>query len=536
MNPARDTSCVLMRNSASFTRWLLLFGLAFLTAISPAHAATKLDLPKKAPGEKFFTEPTPRTFNFEISEVALDQLRRSPRTYVPATLRVDDRVLTNVAVRLKGMGSFRTIDEKPSLAVKFDEFVPDQQYRGLDKIMLNNSVQDRTYLAEMLATQMFRDAGVPAARSTHARVLLNGRDLGLYVAFEAMNKDFLKQHFANAQGNLYETYVADINVRLDQDSGEDTTQADVQALLRACRIADPAARWPELNRVLNTDQFASFAAMELLTSHWDGYVIHTNNYRLYHDPATERFHFITHGIDWAFRRPNIYVYQPPKGLVARAVLGTPEGQRLYRERVGTLFTNVFRVPVIQNRLELALAKIRRAGLNANLMTDIERRSVWLRNQINLRALRVEEQLRGIEPEALKFDAQGFARLPEWRDEPDRGEPTMDRVKFDGRNTLHIAARNERTRASWRAQTYLKPGLYRFEGFARTDGLTGGSVRLRISGDTRSVGMAGNSTAWRPLAHDFEITEAGTDAEFVCELNAVQGEVWFDLDSLRVRKR
>jgi len=256
-----------MHHAAFITRWLLFLCMACLIATGPAGVAAGLDRPKKAPGEKFFTEPTPRTFNFEISEVALDQLRRSPRAYVPATLREGDRVLTNVAVRLKGMGSFRTIDEKPSLAVKFDEFVPGQQYRGLDKIMLNNSVQDRTYLAEMLATQMFRDAGVPAARSTHARVQLNGRDLGLYVAFEAMNKDFLKQHFPNAQGNLYETYVADINVRLDQDGGEDTTQSDVQALLRACRIADPTARWPELNRVLNTDQFASFAAMELLTSH-----------------------------------------------------------------------------------------------------------------------------------------------------------------------------------------------------------------------------------------------------------------------------
>lgn len=257
---------------------------------------------------------------------------------------------------------------------------------------------------------------------------------------------------------------------------------------------------------------------------------------MYHDPATDRFHFITHGIDWAFRRPNIYVYQPLKGLVARAVLGTTEGQRLYRERVGTLFTNVFRVPVIRSRMELALAKIRRVGLGENQMAEIERRAVWLRRQIETRATRVEEQLRGIEPAALPFDAQGLARLPEWRDEPDRGEPVMDRVKFDGRNTLHIAARNERTRASWRAQTYLKPGLYRFEGFARMDGITSGSARLRISGDTRSVGMAGNSTAWRPLAHDFEITEAGTDAEFVCELNATQGEVWFDLDSLRVRRK
>jgi hypothetical protein len=108
------------------------------------------------------------------------------------------------------------------------------------------------------------------------------------------------------------------------------------------------------------------------------------------------------------------------------------------------------------------------------------------------------------------------------------------VKLDGKNTLHIQARNERTRASWRAQVYLTRGWYRFEGLARTD-LSSGSARLRISGDTRSVGIGGSSSQWRPLAHDFEVRDASMDIEFVCELNALQGDVWFDLDSLRVRR-
>ena len=111
---------------------------------------------------------------------------------------------------------------------------------------------------------------------------------------------------------------------------------------------------------------------------------------------------------------------------------------------------------------------------------------------------------------------------------------MARVKLDGRNALQIQARNERTRASWRSQAYLERGWYRFEGMARTDSLTSGSVRLRISGDTQSIGFGGTSN-WRLLSHDFEVTDAGIDVEFVCELNAYQGGVWFDVDSLRVKK-
>lgn len=512
--------------------WRFLSLALLMILVGSTHAAEK---PKKAPGEKFFNESEIRTFDFELSDAALIQLRRAPRSYVTGTVREGSHVLTNVAIRLKGMGSYRTIDEKPSLAVKFDEVATNQHYRGLNKLMFNNAVQDSTYLAEMLATQLFRDAGVPAARYTHARVKLNGRDLGLYLVAEAMNKQFLKQHFADANGNLYEAYLGDVDGRMEQDGGTDTSLADVRALYNACRVTDSAQRWRALNQVLDVDRFISFVAMEMLTSHWDGYAIHTNNYRIYHDPKSDKFTFITHGLDWAFRRSNISIQPPMKSVVGRAVLTTPEGQKLYRERIGTLFTNNFRVEVIEKRMSVALAKIQHAGLDETDMAQIERRADWIGQKIKERAESVSKELRGIEPEPMKFDAKGFAYPDKWREEPDRGMPVIDRVKLEGKDTLHIRAQSERTRASWRAQTYLKRGWYRYEGSAQVRALTSGSARLRISGDTRSVGVSGSGGSWRALSHAFEVQDAGIDVEFVCELNASQGEVWFDLNSLRVRR-
>ena len=486
-------------------------------------------------GAEFFQDPTVRIFDFKIPEAALMELTRSSRTYVSGQITEGEEVLTNVGIRLKGMGSFRGVDEKPSFAVKFDEFVENQTYRGLKKLMFNNSAQDSTYLAELLATQLFEDAGVPAAHVTHARVRLNGRDLGLYVVIEAMNKDFLKRHFGSGKGNLYEGYLQDVHGRLEQDNGDDETQADVRALHEACTIPDPAERWQHLNNVLDVDRFLSFIAMELLTTHWDGYAIHFNNYRLYHDPKTDKMVFITHGLDWAFRRPNVLIEPPLKSLVARAVLTTPQGQELYRERIRTLFAKVFKPPVIIDRMEQALGKIRRAGLKPAEIARIERHAGIMRERIQLRATRVDEQLRGIPPKPLEFDATGFAYPVSWRDEPDRGDAIVDRVKLQGKETLHIQAREERTRASWRSQLCMLPGWYRFEGMACTKLMAGGSARLRISGDTRSVGISGG-TGWQSISHDFQVPEGSLDVELVCELNALHGgDVWFDLASLRVKR-
>ena len=47
-------------------------------------------------------------------------------------------------------------------------------------------------------------------------------------------------------------------------------------------------------------------------------------------------------------------------------------------------------------------------------------------------------------------------------------------------------------------------------------------------------MMGDSP-WQSVKHDFLVGGEGLDVEFVCELEGDQGDVWFDLDSLRVKR-
>src|ERR1051326_8896354 len=132
--------------------------------------------------EDFFADRSVRLFRIELTDAGMNSLRRGARVYVSGTVLEGGRVYTNVGIHLKGMGSFQSLDQKPSFVIKFNKYLPEESYCGLTKLMLNNSIQDQSFLSELLATQLFRDAGVPAARVTHSRVMLNGRDLGLYVA------------------------------------------------------------------------------------------------------------------------------------------------------------------------------------------------------------------------------------------------------------------------------------------------------------------------------------------------------------------
>jgi hypothetical protein len=77
-------------------------------------------------------------------------------------------------------------------------------------------------------------------------------------------------------------------------------------------------------------------AMELLIAHKDGYCMDLNNYRLYQDAESGKFIFIAHGMDFTLDNPVLKQDRAWKGVVARAFIDTPEGQRLFKERVREL--------------------------------------------------------------------------------------------------------------------------------------------------------------------------------------------------------
>lgn len=494
---------------------------------------------RPGPGDNFFNDGKVRTFKIQADESALGILQKNDRSYVRATVTEGTNVFKDVGIHLKGMGSFRPFNEKPSFAVKFDKYSPDQTFFGLTKIMLNNASQDPTYLAELMATQMFREAGVPAARVTHAFVEVNGRALGLYVVIEAMNKEFLKEHFRNTKGNLYEAYLQDIDQKLDQDGGSESNQNDLKRFLQVCKIEDRLERWKRLPEVLDVDGYISHLVVELFTSHTDGYAMNRNNYRLYHDPATDRFVFLAHGIDWAFANTGFSMKPPMGSIVTRAVLETAAGRRQFRERRTELFTNVFRLDVLTNRVNAAVAHLKAAARNTNEEREFGNYGQEMCNRLVARARSIAEELARPEPPSLQFGTNGSVTLTDWRAEKGKTEGALDQTNLADKATLHLRVDKEGI-ISWRKKVLLDEGRYKLQALARTAyvvALTnaverGNGAGVRVSGDKRTRQLVGDAD-WTPLEHEFEVMPGGDEKELICELRASSGEVWFDATSLRL---
>lgn len=230
----------------------------------------------------------------------LDQPFDDPFTYFHAAVTVDGETFTEVGVRKKGfLGSMDP--DRPSLKLKLDEYVADQRLLGEKTLTLNNARQDPAVLRQCLSYATFAAAGVPTPRCNYAHVTVNGRDLGVYVNVEGVNKDFLRRHFADPEGNLYEGTLSDFRpgwtATFDLKTNEAANdRTDLDALVTALAVPD-AELLAALDPILDVDEVLSFWAAESLVTHWDGYSGNANNFLAYHEPGSGKFQLIPWGTD-----------------------------------------------------------------------------------------------------------------------------------------------------------------------------------------------------------------------------------------------
>jgi hypothetical protein len=504
------------------------------------HAA--VSAPNRA-ADELFTNASARRITINIPPEGLAVLRTNARTYVSASVRDGSNAPQNVAIHLKGStGSFRRIDDKPGLTLDFDRYDANQRFHGLSKIHLNNSVEDASYLHELLGSEAFRRAGIPAARVGHAVVELNGRRLGLYVLKEGFTSEFLAQHFTRPTGNLYEPGKdgRDVDEPLDLQLGNAARRGqELEQLTVVAGEPDLAERWRKLPHILDVDRFVAFMAMEILTGHRDGYCLARNNFRVYQDAVSGRILFFPHGMDQLFGYAKLPIEPRMSGLVARSIMEMPEGRQRFRDECSRLLRQVLAPAQLTARVDEKVAALARE-LSPDESSALVRESGALKERIIQRLASVEQQLRQAPLEMLRF-TNSVATLPNWQpvDVPEGGAAFRTNSP-DGKSILVIRA-GPVTAASWRSKVILPPGKYRVEGAVRTLDVAplsfgknhGAALRVAHAGAT-GVSRWTGTQPWKETFASFELTRE-QEIELVCELRASRGQAWFDVGSIRLRR-
>lgn len=127
--------------------------------------------------------------------------------YAACSVVIDNEAYQNVGIRAKGNTSLSSVSrlgsQRYSFKIEFDHYDSGKSYHGLDKLSLNNLIQDNTLLKDYLTYQMMGAFGVAAPLCSFVYITVNGEDWGLYLAVEGVEDAFLQRNYGSGSGELY---------------------------------------------------------------------------------------------------------------------------------------------------------------------------------------------------------------------------------------------------------------------------------------------------------------------------------------------
>jgi len=240
--------------------------------------------------------------------------------WATADLEIAGHAYPSVAVRYKGNATFvqsRASLKRP-LKIDLDRGHPGRSFAGVTRLNLHNNITDASWMNEVLTYRLFREAGVPASRTTYARVYLTvpgkhaRRYLGLYSVVENVDRQFLEHRFSSSAGALFkpvtprpleelgDSWAA---YALPYDPKLPVTEVQQKQLVALCALiskgsdAELAARLPEM---VDLDELARFLAVTVWLSNMDSILGMGQNYYVYLPPETGRLLFIPWDHDHSF--------------------------------------------------------------------------------------------------------------------------------------------------------------------------------------------------------------------------------------------
>ncbi|GAA5222009.1 CotH kinase family protein [Membranihabitans marinus] len=239
--------------------------------------------------------------------------------FVPGEVFYNGKQWYRVGIRFKGNSSLQSSWQsgilKLSLKLDFDEFedeypqIDNQRFYGFKKLSLKNNYNDKSFLREKVAADIFRSAGLASSHTAFYTLYIdhgNGPEyFGLYTLVEEVDDTVIDNQFSDNEGNLYKpdgtgatfaqgSFTEDVFVKKTNE--DDSDWSDIQALFTALhdgtRTADPDTWRSNLESVFDTDIFLNYLAVNTVIQNWDTYGRMTHNYFLYNNPETEKLSWI----------------------------------------------------------------------------------------------------------------------------------------------------------------------------------------------------------------------------------------------------
>jgi hypothetical protein len=278
---------------------------AAITVLLMAAAAAGLLKTDKEPeyARRLFDDSYVHTIDIQIDDWERFIKTAGNETYSSCTVLIDGEDFHQVGLRAKGNNSRRLTEEyglsRYSLKIEFDHFLDGGSYYGLDKLSLDSSFQDNSYMKTYIAYDMMAFMEVPSPLCSYVWVTVNGEGWGLFLAVEEPEEAFARRNFGKDHGILYKPDYhslndenADVALQYIDDDPESypgifenakfkISESYEDRLISALKTLSESE---SLESAVNVDEVLRYFAVQVFVMNWDSYLGHTgHNYFLYEE-------------------------------------------------------------------------------------------------------------------------------------------------------------------------------------------------------------------------------------------------------------
>lgn len=235
---------------------------------------------------------------------------------------------SKVGIRFKGNSSLRMAYQsginKLSFKLDFEQFetefpeIKNQRFYGFKQLNLKNNYDDKSFIREKVASDLFADFGLVSPKTSFCQVFVDYGDgptyFGLYTLVEEVDDTVIETAFSSENGNLYKpegraaTFAnnsfrdTDMNKKNNKKSND---YSDVQQLTTvinsSLRIENHELWKTQLNDIFDVPVFLKWLAANTVMQNWDTYGKSIHNYYLYNNPANNKLVWIPWDNNEAFQ-------------------------------------------------------------------------------------------------------------------------------------------------------------------------------------------------------------------------------------------
>ncbi len=283
-----------------------------------------------------FDQKQLHTFELNLPESELAKIDADPSAeeYVEGSLTFEGETISPVGIRYKGsIGAYvgclsgtdwanpsgRKTCPKLSMKIKINWEDSEARFYGLKKLQFHSQNNDESQMRDRLGYWFFRKMDVPAPRSVHAKLMINGKYSGIYALVEQIDGRFTRQNFEDGTGNLYKeiwplrangqpfpdkNYLE--NLKTNED--ENPSAKMIRTFATEVRDAPDQDLQTVIKKWMNIDEIISYAVVDRTIRNDDG-AFHwycnsgacsPHNFYWYEEPTTKTMHLIPWDLDNSF--------------------------------------------------------------------------------------------------------------------------------------------------------------------------------------------------------------------------------------------